>query len=387
MNNSPSFSNSTNSDCGSPDPDVSGIGVRVSLYASVTMGLIMMRWLTHDMDAFQDAARTAFITSIALVISALISLYTSSQGLALVDALVVTAVTSLVMAYSFIVGSQGTSYVQRLGSNRFELTFTLFFTAILHTALWTTFGIIVWTNPINFGQSAIENCNPNPNVNVVFWLFGHTISISNVGLRRFALFAFSAGGALSIGWTITGFFYTRLGKQRVEATNIDVGRMRAEGQPTNDENLPVEHHPLNPIRQPMGPQRVPDNGASEQNPPSTAGPQHEAALEAQGPLELDESQPRKHRSKRWSLSTIVLLWRHASGWGGVAAYIYLIVTTESLITANQHRDATNTVTFGQILSLFLLLDQIVFQPMSQIFDFLLVRAEWAAKSEAPNTSS
>ncbi|KZT58165.1 hypothetical protein CALCODRAFT_495250 [Calocera cornea HHB12733] len=373
MDNSTFLSNST-SNCGAINTDVSGVGVRVSLYASVTIGLIMMRWFTHDMDAFQDAARTSFITSIALVISALISLYTSAQGLALVDALVVTAVTSLVMAYSFIVGSQGTSYAQSLGTNRFELTFTLLFTAILHTALWAVFGIIVWGNPIEFGRGAIYGCNPNPNDNVVFWLFGHMISISNVGLRRFALFAFSAGGALSIGWTITGFCYTRRGKRRVEAANIDVARMRAEGQPTNDEDLPVEHHRLNSIRQPIGLQRVSDDGASEQKPPSTAGPQNEAALEAQVPPEFDEGQALGNRFKRFPLQAFGPIWKYASGWGGIAAYIYLIVTTESLITANKQRDPTNALTFGQILSLVLLLDQIVFQPMTQMFNSLLERA-------------
>ncbi|KZO97508.1 hypothetical protein CALVIDRAFT_536101 [Calocera viscosa TUFC12733] len=279
------MSNSTPT-CGAINTDVSGVGVRASLYASVTIGLIMMRWFTHDMDAFQDAARTSFITSIALVISALISLY-QGGGLALVDALVVTTVTSLVMAYSFIVGSQGTGYAKSLGSNKFELTFTLAFSAILHTALWTAFGIIVWTNPVNFGMAALEGCTTNPNLDVVFWVFGQTPNVNDTKLRGFAIFAFSTGGALSIVWTAIGFYFTRWGKNKVEEAKIDVGRMAIEGAQENSESLPVMEMPdLSAIRKPAGLLRAgtTDDGASEQKPVSPAGVQSNASIDEESQL-------------------------------------------------------------------------------------------------------
>ncbi|EJT97146.1 hypothetical protein DACRYDRAFT_25266 [Dacryopinax primogenitus] len=359
--------NSTNLNCGSVNTDVSGVAVRVSLYASVTIGLIMMRWFTHDMDAFQDAARTSFITSIALVISSLVSLY-GGAGLALVDALVVTTVTSLVMAYAFIVGSQGTAYARHIGANKFEMTYTLALAAVLHTILWMAFGIVVWRDPSNFGNGAIEGCFPNPNLNVVFWVVGLTLSPTNASLRAFAISEFAIGGGLGILSTIASFIFTKLSKTQFEAVEYDVGRMRQTG--------PMTHHGPLPHLRPNG---------SQENPPIIAdqlegGPQAVLADGVAGPR-VDQERRAARPANRlivWlntpTVKKIGLWWKPIAGIGGIIGYLYLIVTTESLITVNNQRATTNSLTFGQILSLVLLLDQIIFQPMTQIFNHLLERA-------------
>jgi len=331
------------------------------------------------MKDFQNAARASFITSIAQVISAMISLF-SENGLTLVDALVVTSVTSLVMAYLWLrVVVDGSFFVRHVHQNKFKVTWELFATGIVYTSLWMSFGIIVWWDPVNFGNSANQNCSSNPNQDVVFWLLGHSVPVTNTGMRTLAMFSFIALGVLTIGRTVARFWFTGLYMQKVEERGINIVLMELDGPPKDGSPLPtIEGHPTNSVVQPAvvpGPAPAADGMTPADLFSHSPVQTHLVDPEAQLPEIPEVNEGRLRRPLRLRAREVAPLLSYLCRSLVFPAYIYLIVTTESMITINGQRATTSQLTFGQIFSLVSLLEQMIFSPITQVSSALLNAAE------------
>ncbi|CEL55674.1 hypothetical protein RSOLAG1IB_01686 [Rhizoctonia solani AG-1 IB] len=175
------------------NPDISGRGVRVALYLQTLLSMTIASLLPYHERAFRDLTRNAYIISTSLIIASLIEMKT--HGLSLFDALIVTMLTTIMTAFVTV----NASYMQNLG-------LSISISSFLFTSFWCYWGLQVWHNPSTFGiPSDKENCTAS--TGTVFVVFGHNVSVTNSGLRGFALsmFAISLIGALaslyySIGW-------------------------------------------------------------------------------------------------------------------------------------------------------------------------------------------
>ncbi|KZT58162.1 hypothetical protein CALCODRAFT_256517 [Calocera cornea HHB12733] len=141
---------------------------------------------TVDWTSFRDWARTAMVTSSALVIAGLYAVRSPELGLSLVDAQIITMLNLLITV--------STSVASATNNSGRSLGFTFRMATLLHGFLSTAFGIYVYSHPDSFGGVANAGlCHPNSDFQFV--IFNHSISATNEGLRIFALLFFS----LSLG--------------------------------------------------------------------------------------------------------------------------------------------------------------------------------------------
>ncbi|CCO32439.1 hypothetical protein BN14_06499 [Rhizoctonia solani AG-1 IB] len=185
------------------------IQVRVALYLQTLLSMTIASLLPYHERAFRDLTRNAYIISTSLIIASLIEMKT--HGLSLFDALIVTMLTTIMTAF-VTVNSQLRMYTPL---NHIPLAYlpqmqnlglSISISSFLFTSFWCYWGLQVWHNPSTFGiPSDKENCTAS--TGTVFVVFGHNVSVTNSGLRGFALsmFAISLIGALaslyySIGW-------------------------------------------------------------------------------------------------------------------------------------------------------------------------------------------
>jgi len=174
------------------NPDISGIGVRVSLYVQTILGMFISTVLPYDVDAFKSSARSTYITAFGLMLAALIRSH-ESEGLSLADGIILTMLTTLMTAFV----SSNTRSVQAGG-------LSLSIASFICIVVWFVSGILVWRDPSNFG--ATSDCNLNSEF--VFVVFGHNHRATEGGVRAFALVVFSLGGAAALGSLVMVIFWT-----------------------------------------------------------------------------------------------------------------------------------------------------------------------------------
>jgi len=157
--------------------DITGIGIRVSLYVSIALGFTTGFFFPNDLDSYRDAARTSLVTSTSLIISALYARYTG-LGISLIDAQIVTLfIIAITASYYSVI--------------KFDFGFTTRFAARLHQILSAVFGILVYYDVEHFGGAAyLPGCAPNDDFKFVILSF--KVSATNQGLRIFALLLFAA---------------------------------------------------------------------------------------------------------------------------------------------------------------------------------------------------
>ncbi|KAH7341501.1 hypothetical protein B0J17DRAFT_262884 [Rhizoctonia solani] len=174
------------------NPDISGIGVRVAIYVQTFLSMVVASVLPYHEKAFRDTSRNSYVASTSLIIAALIEWKTNK--LSLFDALIVTMLTTIMTAFVTVNGP----YIRTLG-------LSINISSFLFTTFWAYWGLQVWNHPETFGiPEGDENCTAA--INTVFVVFGRDISVTNAGLRGFAMFIFAIGSisALSaLGQCIT----------------------------------------------------------------------------------------------------------------------------------------------------------------------------------------
>ncbi|KZT52328.1 hypothetical protein CALCODRAFT_93037 [Calocera cornea HHB12733] len=158
------------------NPDITGIGVRISLYASTIIGFIMAFFFPHDLDSYRDAARTSLVTSTSMIIASLYARYTG-LGMSLIDAQIVTMFVTAITACYYSV-------------SKFDFGFTTRIAVRMHLILSAVFGILVYYDVGHFGGTSYQpDCYDNTQFRFV--IFSRTISATNQGLRIFALLLYA----------------------------------------------------------------------------------------------------------------------------------------------------------------------------------------------------
>ncbi|KZP00381.1 hypothetical protein CALVIDRAFT_595203 [Calocera viscosa TUFC12733] len=159
------------------NPDITGIGVRISLYISTLIGFLMAFFFPHDLDSYRDSARASLVMSTSMIIAALYARYTQ-LGISLIDAQIVTMFVTAITACYYSV-------------SKYDFGFTTRVAVRLHLILSAVFGILVYYDVDHFGGAGYQpQCFPNEDF--LFVIFSHTISATNQGLRIFALLLYSA---------------------------------------------------------------------------------------------------------------------------------------------------------------------------------------------------
>ncbi|CAE6351610.1 unnamed protein product [Rhizoctonia solani] len=170
------------------NPDISVIGVRVAIYLQTFLSMTAASFMPYHDKAIRDISRNSYVVSTSLMIAALIQWKT--QGLSLFDALVVTMLTTFMTAFVTI----NERYIRTLG-------LSINISSFLFTTFWVYWGLQVWNDPRTFGiPEGREGCTAS--TDTVFVIFSHNISVTNGGLRGFAMFMFAMGSisALSALW-------------------------------------------------------------------------------------------------------------------------------------------------------------------------------------------
>ncbi|CAE6450056.1 unnamed protein product [Rhizoctonia solani] len=167
------------------NPDISGRGVRISIYAGTVLNLLVSV-IGSDKQTISDGCRNTLLTCAALVISAIIEWKT--QGLSLFDGVIVTMLAAMAP--------------MGIGVNTIHhpaLGFTVNFSNLLAFTFMVYWAIQVWQDPATFVMPLNgEICTAS--IETVFVMFGHNIKMTNRGLRGFTIGYFSL-------WAITVLIY------------------------------------------------------------------------------------------------------------------------------------------------------------------------------------
>ncbi|QRW06117.1 hypothetical protein RhiLY_05116 [Ceratobasidium sp. AG-Ba] len=205
------------------NPDISGIGVRIALYAQTILSLLASSYMPDNNLAFRDSARTTYITSFALIASSIAQW--KHGGLSLFDGIISTMLTSLMTVFV----TTNYRYIQELGAS-------IQIASFLFTTFWCYWGIQVWSRSTSFGLEAPDNgliTDCTANVDTIFVVFGASISAANNGIRIFALLVFSAVGgfhSIQAGWCVIKnlWHYWQHGGANTKEYNIEATVMREE---------------------------------------------------------------------------------------------------------------------------------------------------------------
>ncbi|QRV90021.1 transmembrane protein [Ceratobasidium sp. AG-Ba] len=195
------------------NPDISGIGVRVAIYAQTFISMLVASWLPYHEKAFRDTSRNSYVVSGSLIIASIIAW--KSGELSLFDGLIVTMLTTIMTAFVTVNGP----YIRTLG-------LSINISSLLFTTFWCYWGLQIWADPWNFGIVQGENQGPcDVNQETLFVVFGHSVGATSRGLRGFAIFIFGIGAisAISAFWrTIVWSLKYTFGKAQVAKDNAAV---------------------------------------------------------------------------------------------------------------------------------------------------------------------
>ncbi|GAB1523052.1 hypothetical protein RhiTH_006181 [Rhizoctonia solani] len=227
------------------------------------------------------------------MIASLIELKT--HGLSLFDALIVTMLTTIMTAFV----TANIAYSRTLG-------LSINISSFLFTTFWVYWGLQVWNDPKTFGiPEGEENCNAS--IDTVFVVFGQNVSVTNSGLRGFAMFIFAIGSISALAalwqcikWT---FLYAIGGAEKAKRAAAEEYVRKLRGQRS-----------------------------------------------AYYALKTDGT-----RSDRSGTSV-----QHMSFFGGAAGMIYMIITTEQIVRRNQDVSTqVNDWSYSQTLAMIMLGQQLM----------------------------
>lgn len=181
------------------NPDITGIGVRVGLYAQILLG-----WATSFVwpDTFARNARTGYMTAIALLIAAFIQLKT--QQLSLLDGIVVSLITTMMITFAIASSPPGSKQpqlkenatgepVEPPSRNRMHYA-----TQFVFVAFWSAWGLNMWRDPVHFGLTGNQHDCPT-NRQVTLMVFGREIHATDLRMRSAAIALVVAGLVIAVG--------------------------------------------------------------------------------------------------------------------------------------------------------------------------------------------
>ncbi|KAG9086713.1 hypothetical protein FRC06_002975 [Ceratobasidium sp. 370] len=209
--------------CLSLNPDITGKGVRIALYAQILLGwFVSLKWP----DTFAKNARTAYMTAIALLIAAFIQLQT--QDLSLLDGIVVSLITTMMITFA-ISSSPTRSNAQNqptLSDDSLTIdpnkSLSRFLTQFCFVAFWAAWCLLMWHDPVHFGlRNRAPDCDVNNNVTIM--VFGREIHATDPRMQRAALALVSFGIVVAFGslWiSLEGLLGPIIKKLRSTAANI-----------------------------------------------------------------------------------------------------------------------------------------------------------------------
>ncbi|KAJ7255357.1 hypothetical protein C8J57DRAFT_1518287 [Mycena rebaudengoi] len=192
------------------DPDISGIGVRVAIYAQNLLSFVPVAGVLWDgyvspfeLESVQGQSTTILITAFAILISAMVEVRTI--GLSSFHANIILGLSWMNNTNTFIYfllyvqhksqeGRNQNSWKRKLsGSDESDTALSQspmesMFTKIvlvlgsIHLSLMAALGIWLWSAPGSFG-------NPTPCASTV--ILGHRVGLESRGLRRISLLVYS----------------------------------------------------------------------------------------------------------------------------------------------------------------------------------------------------
>ncbi|CCO37557.1 Pc16g04440 [Rhizoctonia solani AG-1 IB] len=174
------------------NPDITGVGVRVALYIQ-----ILLSWLTsYAGNTFARNSRTAYMTATALLIASFIELTT--QKLSLLDGLVVSLITTMMITYAGVSCSVGSLESTNKGNRGLEPigSPTRWFMQLCFIVFWGAWGFHTWRDPAHFGLKG-DAVNCETNYNVTLQLFTE-VRPTDPRVRAAALSLISIGFVLAI---------------------------------------------------------------------------------------------------------------------------------------------------------------------------------------------
>ncbi|CAE6457290.1 unnamed protein product [Rhizoctonia solani] len=196
------------------NPDILGIGIRISIYAGTILNLLQSVILSRgeNKHAISDGYRDTVLTSAGLVMTAIITWKT--QGLSLFDGLIVTMLAGMMT----VCGAISICQMPTLG-------FTMNFSYLLFATFATYWGIQVWYNPATFGiPSNGENCTAS--IETIFVVLGFDVQVTNSKLRSLALFCYAlAAMSIPVALIITILsvaYYASNGLEDSDSTSGDL---------------------------------------------------------------------------------------------------------------------------------------------------------------------
>lgn len=125
------------------NPDISGIGVRTAIYVQTFLNMIVPSILPNNLTVIRDTARSTYVLSVGLI-AASIGQWCIG-GLTLFDGLVSTMLTTLMTAFAL----SNYQYIETLG-------LSMNISSALFLIFWTYWGIQVWVDPSTFGLQLPE---------------------------------------------------------------------------------------------------------------------------------------------------------------------------------------------------------------------------------------
>jgi hypothetical protein len=181
--------------CIQPNPDIAGVGVRISIYVQSAVSLVQAIWYTCDGELDPNEQRTLqftlfslAITAFALTLSAIIQAHTS--GLSVYHALIVLNLSWMLMTSALIVSIFAILHTIKSGINTLmpsllrKRTQTIVFPT-LHLLVVGCFGIWVWAEIDVFGDQ--PQCTPKTFTTI----FGHNVAATNKTIRPLFLAVYS----------------------------------------------------------------------------------------------------------------------------------------------------------------------------------------------------
>lgn len=146
----------------SANPDICGIGIRISIYVQAFLDLIFTL-IAYEHGQLNTTVRTTLITATSLIVAGFIqhSLY----GLSLFEAIIIIQLTTIKVAAII----------------RMSRSVSTFISYTIYLALYVSFVFWVWTDVQNFGSQ------PECNNYTIFVFFGHNVRTPVGWLRKFTL--------------------------------------------------------------------------------------------------------------------------------------------------------------------------------------------------------
>lgn len=213
--------------CINPNPDIAGIGVRVSVYVQASLNLVCAlvfarngRISGYETSVLTRTSVNLFVTGCALLVAAFIQ--AGASRFSVYHALIVlnlSWITTLSAVLYLIIGVASVFFESFTGvgcsgvedEDEFEVasSYTVLYPSIAHISGMGAFGILVWSKINTFGDQS--ECTPLTFLTVFF----HDIPVTHRSLRRTSLALYSIAAfpfanifvVVFLGMAVTGLLH------------------------------------------------------------------------------------------------------------------------------------------------------------------------------------